>query len=144
MKKDKIYLGIYEDEKIYLSKHSWNCNWYWGFGYVGNSRWHFHFETFLSLPDKKRGYGIECDPSNIFSETWISQKAWWILRDIFIQAYALRRAAEVYQYGGHQTSSPGITDIIKDLEKVAMLNSDLEKILDTIWNFLLSEEEQSS
>jgi hypothetical protein len=44
---NKIYLGKYEGELVYLSKHSWKCDWYWGFGYVGNRNWHFHFSTFL-------------------------------------------------------------------------------------------------
>ena len=34
-------------ENIYLRKHTFDCGWYWGFGYVGNYRCHHHFETFL-------------------------------------------------------------------------------------------------
>ena len=30
---DKIYLGnTTEYGRLYLSKHSWDCGWYWGFG----------------------------------------------------------------------------------------------------------------
>lgn len=45
---DKIYLGtITGYGSIYLSKHSWDCNWYWGFGYLGNNNLHFYIESLI-------------------------------------------------------------------------------------------------
>ena len=55
------------------------------------------------------------------------------------QAYALKDAAEIYQYGGHQTTRPGITDCIKNLEMAALINKDLETVLDKVWDFLSNE-----
>ena len=40
----KIYIGKNNDEKIYLSPPSWDCDWYWGFGYLGNKNCHYHFD----------------------------------------------------------------------------------------------------
>ena len=78
--------------------------------------------------------------NNIFDKgTLITQDQWWIIRELFTQAYALQKAAEVYQYGGHQTSKPGITDCIKNLEMAAQINKDLETVLDKVWDFLLHE-----
>ena len=129
---DKIYLGnTTEYGRLYLSKHSWDCGWYWGFGYIGNSRLHMHIDSLING---------EYDVNKIFDgSTGITQDQWWIIRDLFRQAYALKAAAEVYQYGGHQTSKPGITDCIKNLEMAAQINKDLETVLNKVWDFLLNE-----
>ena len=39
-----IFIGINNDEKIYLSAPSWDCGWYWGFGYLGNKNCHYHVD----------------------------------------------------------------------------------------------------
>ena len=84
--------------------------------------------------------GAEYNIGNIFDKgTPITQDQWWIIRDLFTQAYALQKAAEVYQYGGHQTLNPGITDCIKNLEMAALINKDLEIVLNKVWDFIVNE-----
>lgn len=124
---DKIYLGKIDNDRIYLKKHSWDCGWYWGFGYLGNKNSHFHIESLLQR---------ETNINAIFSKTKLTQDQWWIIRDLFIQAYALKKCAEVYQYGGHQTSETGITDIIQNKDKANAINKDLEIILNTVWDYI--------
>ena len=126
---DKIYLGnTTQYGRLYLSKHSWDCGWYWGFGYIGNSRLHMHIDSLI---------GAEYDIRSIFDKgSPITQNQWWIIRDLFTQAYALKKAAEVYQHGGHQTTKPGMTDCIKNLEMAARINKDLETVLDKVWDFV--------
>ena len=129
---DKIYLGnTTEYGRLYLSKHSWDCGWYWGFGYIGNSRLQMHIDSLING---------EYDVNKIFDgSTRITQDQWWIIRDLFRQAYALKAAAEVYQYGGHQTTRPGMTDRIKNLEMAARINKDLEIVLNKVWDFIVNE-----
>jgi hypothetical protein len=119
---------IADGEVIYLSKHKWDCGWYWGFGYVGNVRSHFHFESLIKNTKTA---------SELFDRTNIADKEWWVIRDLFVQAYALQKAAEVYRYGGHQTSLAGVTDIIKNPEIAKQLNADLEKVLDVLWDYVV-------
>lgn len=132
---NKVYLGqltdktTYGNEKIWLTKHTWDCGWYWGFGYIGNKDLHFHIESLITAPNP-------CLASELFFETKLTDVQWWVIRDLFMQAYALKRAAEVYRYGGHQTSAPGITDILKNPEKTAQLNADLEIVLDKVWEYI--------
>lgn len=131
---EKILLGkVHNDfakdviagENIYLTAHSWDCGWYWGFGYIGNRELHTHFDSsFL---------GAETNVKKIFSHTNITQDEWWILRDLFIQAYALKKCAEVYRHGGYQTTKKGITDIIVHCDMANKINADLKKVLDKIW-----------
>ena len=91
-------------EVIELQKHSWDCDWYWGFGYIGNSRLHTHFNNIFLTE--------ETDIDKIFEITDIRQDEWWILRDLFEQAYSLRSCAETYRHGGHQSTKKGTTDKI--------------------------------
>ena len=125
---ENIYLGKYEGELVYLSKHSWDCDWYWGFGYVVNRNWRFHFNTFLQ--DSKYG-------SEVFKEANFTDKDWWYIRDLFIQAYALKKVAEVYRYGGHQSHKEGLTDILRSEDKARQANADLKFVLDTLWQFMV-------
>ena len=138
---EKVYIGTARDdfegclagENIYLTKHTWDCGWYWGFGYIGNGGLHTHFDrAFLNIN--------KYTPDEIFTECVFDSKIWWVLRDLFKQAYALKNVAEVYRYGGHQTTVKGITDIICDSGKAAMINKDLEKILDAIWDIVKRKE----
>lgn len=133
---NKILLGITKsnfnplpNEKIWLTRHSWDCDWYWGFGYIGNKNLHTHFKNVFL------GHSM-CTPNLIFESTRINENTWWILRDLFIQAYGLKSCAEIYHYGGHQTTEKGTTDIIVSREKEKIINADLEKILDKIWEVL--------
>lgn len=121
--------GVYvTGESVYLTKHSWDCGWYWGLGYIGNRNLHCHFDgQFLTQ---------ETDITKIFESTKLTQKQWWLLRDLFVQAYALKKCAEVYRHGGHQTSQAGVTDIIRDAEMCVRLNADLQTILDKIWELV--------
>lgn len=131
----RIYLGRMRagadnwlaGEAVYLTKHQWDCGWYFGFGYIGNNHTHTHFDSTF-LQDHKYA-------SEIFESTNITDEEWWVIRDLFVQAYALRKAAEVYQYGGHQTSRPGLTDVLKSGERATQLNEDLQKVLNAAWDF---------
>ena len=126
----KIYLGIYEGEKVYLSKHSWDCGWYWGFGYVGNRNCHFHFEKFL----EDSSYA-----SRVFTDPNFTDQNWWYVRDLFTQAYALTKVAEVYSYGGHQASKEGLTDMLRSEDKAKQANDDLQLVLNALWQFMLDD-----
>jgi hypothetical protein len=137
MSEAKIYIGklkkdvgnhYAEGERLYLSKHSWDCGWYWGFGYVGNKDLGAHFDS-VFLNDTHTA-------SEIFEEQIFTDSDWWVIRDLFIQAYALKQVAEVYRYGGHQTTKHGITDLIESEGKATEANADLKKVLDKVWEFM--------
>lgn len=140
---EKVLLGRIRDdidcsasgEFIWLSKHKWDCGWYWGFGYVGNKNCHFHFDHLLYVRDSKGNGALLA--SELFTETCISDADWWVIRDLMVQAYALKAAAEVYRYGGRQTTLQGVTDLIRSPDMAKTLNDDLERVLTKLWEFTL-------
>lgn len=136
---DRIFLGRAKWEgmcanrgsAVYLSKHEWQCGWYWAFGWLGNNSCHFHFDSLIT------GHGTPYEASALFTSPAVSDSDWWVIRDLFKQAYALKETAEVYRHGGHQTTRKGLTDVIKDLDKAKVINADLEIVLNTLWDFIV-------
>lgn len=134
--KDKILLGYIDGDAYYLSKHSWNCDRYWGMGYIGNYTLPTHFDSMFLK-------GNVMDSYKLFSECTLSFRNWSILLDLFKQAYILKDAACVYWYGGCISSLAGVTDKIKNASMEYSINEDLEIILDTIWAFVSENTEDS-
>lgn len=122
-----IELGFLDGRRQYLSKHDWACDWYWSFGWVGNNKEHSHFKDIFLSNAKSL--------SETLQSPRFSDEDFWVLRDFYEQAYALRAAAEVYQYAGNQSSESNIVGFLKNAETAAMLNAQLKTILDTAWDF---------
>src|SRR5690606_35612654 len=57
----KVYLGKTKgpySERVYLTGFRWNCEWYWGGGYIQTRSMHTHFdECFLNVVDV-RGHSL--------------------------------------------------------------------------------------
>lgn len=116
---------------IFLYDFSWECDWYWGGGYLGNKNLHCHFDDcFLNVPDIRghslgnfvtpwtkleewqkgavviqNGAAIWEDLGFFLAAPAFNTSQWWRIKDLFKQFYALRDAAEVFRCGGHCTSS---------------------------------------
>lgn len=125
--KARLLLGTKDDKFVYIYKHSWDCDWYWSFGYLGNMNKLYHIKSLID-----NTFYID----KLFTETKITQAQWWIIRDLFIQAYSLKKTAEVFRYGGHQSKLIGITDIIQDKELENLMNEKLEILLNKTWEYL--------
>jgi len=131
---DKIFLGIdHHGKKLWLEKHEWACGWYWAFGYIGNRNLHMHISALIDHPEKYAPDWVLV--SEQFESTWMTQGQWWIMRDLFLSAYALKKAAAAYCHGGHQTASAKPYRVIcPDQEN--RINVDLGILLDNIWQFV--------
>ena len=101
-------LGIDKDGNyVWLEKESWDCGWYWGFGYLHtytNNKnpesaidisAHFHFDsTFLNGPDCS--YKMF---KNYFQETVLTDDEIWELCDYMKTFYTLKSVAELFKHG---------------------------------------------
>ena len=131
----KIFLlGKDQEGKLrWLEAPSWDCGWYWGFGYVESytnnenpSRAkdiceHTHFSS-LFLNGEKMAYDAF---NEFFKETPLKEDEVWKLLELFQTAYTLRRSAEVFNLGGsHFTTNP-CKDILKNKEMEDKINKEL-------------------
>ena len=73
--------------------------------------------------------------SDCFSQTKITEKEWWIIKDLFKQAEILKNCAEIYRYGGNCTESEE-AKVIKNQLMADTINKDLKIVLDTVWELL--------
>ena len=126
MKKEKIkrmreecyLLGKRKEDgkKTYLVSPSWDCSWYWGFGYIQTYTTrdiydHQHFDN-LFLEDN-----IFDSFKNYFQETTLNDEEIWELLGYMKEFYTMKEYAELLQYGNHITSKA--KNILEDKNKEA-------------------------
>ena len=81
--------------------------------------------------------GEHWEINKTFITSPLTQENWYIILDLFKQAYALKEAAEIYQYGGHISQRlKNVTDIITNQGHADLLNHDLKVLLDTTWDYI--------
>lgn len=143
----KIFIGKNDNENIYLSAPSWDCGWYWGFGYLGNKNSHYHVDGLT----KHQSYNFEkkCfeyEFTNLFdgfkkhfgNTLIVRDSQLWTLCELFGTFYTLKETCEVLGRGGsHYTSNP-CKELIVNKEEVERLNNVvLPQIFEEIYKILI-------
>lgn len=107
-----------DNKRIYLYNPSWDCNRYWGFGYLGNTKEHYH------LRDYQNGRNINMHSALTTDYTLNKniEKELWTFCELCETCYVLKKSAEVLGMGGsHYTKNP-CEDIIKNEAEVKRIN----------------------
>ena len=121
-------LGIDADGvKHYLEKPSFDCGWYWGFGYIHTftnnnapekSRdisHHYHFKNFAKN-------GMYDGIKSAFVSFVLDDKELWTLCELMKTAYIMREYADtLYRGGAHYTTNP-CKDLIKNDDEYNRIN----------------------
>jgi hypothetical protein len=114
----KLYkLGMGGDgTQYYLESPSWDCGWYWGFGYIQgfdgkiSDRRHVsheHADKFMSE------WFTQFNGSKPrLTETTFTEKEGWELSELFKRFYTLKDSAEMFGHGGCHIS--GTSGYLKD------------------------------
>jgi len=148
-KKDIYLLGANDEGILYwLEAPSWDCKWYWGFGYIETYTYnerpsqshditsHQHAENFMK-------WWIDINNNKpILKETTFSKKEGWELSELFKRFYMFRELAEYYHRGGAGISnSPELGDV-KNLDEWNRINKEvIPEIMNRILKILTPEEE---
>ena len=103
--RNRYLLGIRkeDDKKVYLIEASWECNWYWGFGYIETFTTqdiydHLHFDDLFLKTNIFDSY------KNYFKETTLNDNEIWELLGYMKEFYIMKKYAELLQYGNYITS----------------------------------------
>lgn len=147
----KVLLGYNDNQPIYLSAPSWDCGWYWGFGYLGNNNCHYHVDGLTKI--ETYNYDKKCREYEFvnlydgfikhFGNTLMVRKSQlWTLVELFKTFYTLRQTAEVLGRGGsHYTTNP-CKDIIVNKDEVTRINDVvIPHVLDAIYTILLRNQD---
>lgn len=137
--KKVFLLGINKfGEYMWLEESSWDCGWYWGFGYVvtytintspstsRDIKSHEHYEGLVGVIDEITNVYVQTlNESSFFTHTVLTDSEAWRLGDYMNSFYALKEAAEIFHRGkSHYTSTPGLdlknSEIYNHINKIAM------------------------
>lgn len=146
---NKVFFGRRKSDKamIYLSAPSWECGRYWGFGYLGNYREHYHLSGYQNrqvllknaegnqtdvIREQRNKNMYDCLLEDYELNPKIKDNL-WLFCELVMTAYALKETAEVLGRGGaHYTENPA-KDTIKNPDEVKRIN---EVVLPEIFNKL--------
>lgn len=126
---ENVYMGMTEDgDRIYLRRPSWDCGWYWGFGYLGNDNCHYHLSGLTSEHKNnlwnalRKEFPIDTGAgAGAVAQMW-RRKTLWEFCEVVKTVYTLREAAEVLGRGGaHYTENP-CKELIQNPDEVKRLN----------------------
>lgn len=123
----KYFLGEDEDgTRLWLEAASWDCDWYWGFGYVqgylnGRHQSHQHFDgVWFKQSDGRKYYHRLSDLPGFTSVLTESEE--WTLAELMRTFYTLKEMAEVHHLGSsHFTTNP-IAHLLKDADRAEHIN----------------------
>lgn len=122
-------LGVHDGREYWLEKPSWDCGWYWGFGYVEaftnrviskarDIAEHTHFDSLFMRSGVYPKGAFEL----FFQSTPLSENEVWKLTELMKSAYIARHYSDMLHTGGaHQTQNP-CADIIKSDEEYKRIN----------------------
>ena len=118
----KILLGKdSEGTSYYLADASWDCGWYWGYGYIQTRDSHQHADG--KFYDEGNEYG----DTNIFTGGFLVEKTFnesqgWKLRELMATFYQLKHQAELVGRGGMYITSNPLQDMLKDEKQAKHIN----------------------
>lgn len=142
----KIYLlGTRSEDgkKLWLEEPSWDCNWYWGFGYcetyTNNNNpekakdisSHQHFDG-LFLKQNGNSFDVF---KKYFTETPLTNDEIWLLLDYMATFYTLKETAEIMFRGCSHYTQNAFLDCVKNEERYTEIN---QKILPVLFDKITS------
>lgn len=149
----KIYLlGQDKDGyNVYLEAPSWDCNWYWGFGYIEtytretspstssdiNSHSHWKYcivgkQEKYSITQKawiKTDYIHHINDNPDFVSTVLNDKESWELSELMKKFYILKNAAKLFHKGSAGVANGSINNKIQSMELYNKINHELMPII---------------
>ena len=135
-------LGTKDGETYYLEKASWDCDWYWGFGYVkayhgkctSDKAWrgHQHFDTlFLGTGKCVEGF------KSFFDETPLTDREIWTLLELMQSFYIARRYSDMLcVHSAHITVNPAKDSIVNDAEYERINKEMIPAICEQVYKLL--------
>lgn len=100
------------DTKYWLVSPSWDCDWYWGFGYIKTFERNFapniardlDMHVHVDTSDKVIADGKNIFTDGFFADPTFSDNEGWKLRELFAQFYTLHEAYKIFRSGNAHVS----------------------------------------
>lgn len=141
------------DGDVFIERPSWDCGWYWGFGYLerwnprkGDIDFHTHINSQFSKDKDGRGCNWYTGMQDLFDQgdVFENDKQRWKFLEIVKTIYNLKMTAEVLGRGGSHYGNNPLSEEIKNHDEVRRINDYLiPKLIDEMYKVLgvVSDEE---
>ena len=130
-----------DNEEVWLEQANWDCEWYWGLGYVEvfNKNYtdideHTHFDSLFLKKDVYDSF------INYFEETTLTEREIWQLLENMKELYILRKYSDFLHIGGAHVTESKIKELIKNEDEYKRINTlVIPTILDKVYKMLGEE-----
>lgn len=118
---------------VWLEKESWDCGWYWGFGYLHTFTNNAHPERANDIDSHTHFDSIFMKGSHYakkmfeeyFVETPLTDDEMWILCDYMMTYYTLKKTAELFHHGYSYQTSKAYIDTLKSEAQSDRINHEI-------------------
>ena len=125
--KDAYLLGLGKDgEKYYMESGKWDCEWYWGLGYVvsyergyRDIQSHSHFNYMFMKDDRKNCMD---KMKAFFVDMTLSENELYRLWEIMKSLYILREYSDMLHTGGSHITTNPCRELIKNDAEYERIN----------------------
>lgn len=148
----KVFFGKRKEDNtsIYISKPTWDCGWYWSFGYLGNNNEHYHLSSyqiknhmfnlengkFKFIAEQRNKHMYDCLLEDYELSDNIKDNL-WVFCELALTIYALKETAEILNRGGYHTTENPCKDVIINPDEVKRINEIvLPVLLNTFWHLV--------
>lgn len=108
-------IGTLDNATVWLRVPSFDCDWYWGFGHLGNRNCYFRLNCLHSVTPTLRGTHRNMHDSllDVFGDSLtIRQENLWEFCEVAETIYGLKHSAEIFGYGGSSYTVQRINDVL--------------------------------
>ena len=142
----RIGTSSHFDGDVFIVRPTWDCGWYWGFGYL--ERWNarrrdIDFHTHIDSQFSKNKDGRDCNwyegMKDMFDQGDVFENDHhrWQFLEIVKTIYNLKMTAEVLGRGGSHYASNPLSDEIKHHNEVRRINNYIiPKLIDEMYKVL--------
>lgn len=120
-------LGSVHGRSILFRRPLFYCNWYWGFGYLGNRDCHYHLDSLHTFDWQNKDMQNKTLYDQLklhFGDTLTitDDRDLWKFCEIVRTIYTLRKTADLFYLGGsHFTTNPD-AELLKNPEEWKRIN----------------------
>lgn len=142
----KLGTSSHFDGDVFIKRPSFECGWYWGFGYLerwngrkGDIEFHSHIDhEFGTNKDGRRVNWYEGMQELLDQgDAFVDDHDRWKFLEIVKTIYNLKMTAEVLGRGGSHYGNNPLSDAIKNHDEVRRINEDLiPKLIDEMYKVL--------
>lgn len=119
-------IGVMDGRGVMLRVPSFDCWWYWGFGYLGNRDCRFHLDHLDSMDSKLANKNLYDQLIGLFGDSLtIPKDRLWTFCEIVKTIYTLKEAAEVFGRGGSRYTQNPDKNALTVPEYVRHINDEL-------------------